>query len=47
VSGAARREAQRCLLLAGSALAGRPGPADVARAAELARTGLAALGEAR
>jgi hypothetical protein len=44
-SGAARREAQRCLLLAGAALAGRPGPAEVARATELARTGLAALGE--
>jgi len=41
----ARREARRCLLLAGAALAGRPGPADVARAADWARTGLAALDE--
>lgn len=40
-----RREAERCRLLAGAALAGRTEPADAARAQKWAQAGLTALGE--
>jgi hypothetical protein len=43
-SGAGRREAERCRLLAGAALAGTPTTADTARAERWARAGLRALG---
>lgn len=39
-----RSTAQRCRLLAGAALAGRPDEADAARALRWARAGLTALG---
>jgi len=40
-----RREAERCRLLAGAALAGQPGAGDAARARKWAENGLAALGK--
>jgi hypothetical protein len=45
-SGADRREAERCRLLAGAALAGTPTTADTTRAERWARAGLQALGAA-
>jgi hypothetical protein len=45
LTAAQRREAQRCRLLAGSALAGPVTPASTARARRWATAGLEALGE--